>query len=142
MSLSSQPQASEAIVEKRRDALGNEVFIGTELLNRFFDDLAQITNTESVNLVRVEGEIENIRSESGGRIQAISDFLDSVASMASLVHSIQADIGAIKASLSEITDKLSGLDSSSAISAADNGQLRTKLSEIDARLSNVEQACL
>lgn len=47
MSITSKPQDSDPLIEIQRDQLGNEAFVGTELLLKFFDDIAQLSNTES-----------------------------------------------------------------------------------------------
>lgn len=47
MTITSKPQDHDPLIRRQRDQLGNEEFVGTELLLRFFDDLAQISNTET-----------------------------------------------------------------------------------------------
>lgn len=78
MSISTKPQDSDAIIEKRIDALGNEQFVATNLLITFFDDIVNLLNLSEPS----QSEAQNLAVEL--QVKTQRNFLDLVDRIQSL----------------------------------------------------------
>lgn len=135
--ITSKPQDPDGLVERRTDALGNEVYPATAIFSRFLDELVQLYNGDTVNLTRVEGEIENVRSEHAGAIVALTQFAEDIKTSAALSHSIEAEMSGIRRQIGELSEKI---DAISAL-AVETIDFRPMLGEIQSRVENLEHLC-
>lgn len=63
MTISSKPNDSDILIERRLDVLGNEVLVGSRALIKFFDDLVQLFNIDSPDLSSTESQLYQFKSQ-------------------------------------------------------------------------------
>lgn len=138
MTITSKPQDRDPLIRRQQDQLGNEEFVGTELLLRFFDDLAQISNTETAVIREIVTTANQQQSKNASLIVALSRQIEALAgkmgdqSQAARVAAIRRDLESSAAATQQQVATLQATVSA----------LHKRQTEIESKTNSLEHLCL
>lgn len=139
MTVSSKPQDDDALIERKRGPLGEEMLVGTPLFLRFLNDLVDLFNIDSPDLSQTQSTLFQVKAELSSRLLAISNELAEIERAALLSHENKTVLHRVSGSLSDAEKAIQALKNENAQLKSKLSQYQAQQSELERRISNLEQ---